>query len=59
MQRLIRQHEFIRELREFMEQPDLPDEVKEVAGRVEMELASPGDWEAARHEVVEAPETTE
>ena len=42
-----------------MEQPDLPDEVKEVAGRVEMELASPGDWEAARHEVVEAPETTE
>lgn len=30
---------------------DVPDDVRESVERLEMTLASPGDWEAARHTV--------
>jgi len=59
--RLITEGQFLQELRDFVA-ADPGSQAAEMAARLEMELASPGAWDAAKHEaspVEESPETTE
>ena len=57
----ISEHEFLQELRDFV--ADNPgSEAAEMAAKLEMELASPGDWDVARTQpapVEVEPDTTE
>jgi hypothetical protein len=55
MRKRITEQEFKSALREFLALgPD--EEVKQEVERLEMELASPGDWEAAKYTVEPKPE---
>ena len=46
---MIPENEFKRIIREYLD-GDLPDDARELIEQLEMELASPGDWEAAKYQ---------
>lgn len=48
MRKLLTEQEFKQIIQEVLEQ-DLPDDVRKEVELAEMHLASPGDWEAAKH----------
>lgn len=50
------EQEFKRALREYLE-TGVPDEVREQLEIVEMSIASPGDWELAKHSETTEPES--
>lgn len=54
VRKLLTEHEFKQIIKEVLAE-DLPDDVRAEVERAEMHLASPGDWEAAKHtEVAES-----
>ena len=48
MRKLLTEHDLKQIISEVLE-GELPDDVREEVERAEMHLASPGDWEAAKH----------
>ncbi len=48
MRKLLTEQQFKQVIQEVLDD-DLPDDVRQEIERAEMHLASPGDWEAAKH----------
>jgi hypothetical protein len=52
---MLPEQEFKRAIREYLRY-EIPEEARETVERLEMTLASPGDWELAKHTVEPAQE---
>lgn len=52
---MVNELELKKAIKEYL-QNDLPEEIKAETQRLEMELASPGDWEAAKYESDPTPD---
>jgi hypothetical protein len=46
---VIREDEFKSVLAEFLREADVPQSVKDEVERIQMLMATPGEWEAAKH----------
>lgn len=49
---MLPEQNFKQALREYLK-TDVPDEVRDAVEQLEMELASPGDWELAKYQELE------
>jgi hypothetical protein len=52
---MLPEQEFKRAIREYLKN-EIPDETRETVERLEMTLASPGDWELAKTESAPEPQ---
>lgn len=49
--------EFDKFLRDFLRNGDIPDETRELAQTLQMQLATPGDWAEAEHRPPDSPDS--
>jgi hypothetical protein len=55
-QHYITEREFKSALAEFLREADVPQNIKDEVERVQMLLATPGEWQAAQHQPPDSPQ---